>query len=100
MSEYKTFIYNLCSETDLDDREDVVDAMMVLGREAIKYHKLVLQYEDKLKELMSYKDFMDWSNERAKDMLKDTVESFPEGELKDALKGFVTHLEECEENDE
>ena len=99
MSDYRKFLYDLCNSADLDDREDVIDVMNVLAKEALKYHNALMQCDDKLQELMSYKEYNKWSIERAKEMFTESINSAPD-EVKGFLKDIYGHFMESEMQNE
>lgn len=99
MSEYREFLYDLCNSADLDDREDVIDVMNVLAKEALKYYNAMKRCDDKLQELMSYKDYNEWSIKGAKEMFAESIDSAPD-EVKDFLKGLYGYFAESEMRNE
>lgn len=82
---YREMVYHLCSEADLDDKKDVLALVKFLANEAVQNHEASKRCEDKLKELMSYKDFVEFSMAIAKEMFKQDVEAMPEGDFKDFI---------------
>ena len=90
---YRELIFKTCVNTDLNNKEDVTSAMQYLTKEAVQNFELCGKMESKLKEIMTAKDFEEWSSETAREMFKAEVESMPEGEFKDFCKehfGYVT----------
>lgn len=79
---YKEHIYEVCKNTDLDDKDDVIETMQYLAGELMQCQDLALNQENKLKELMTAKDFEEWSAEEAKKMFKRQIESMDDSEYK------------------
>lgn len=99
---YREMVYRLCSEADLDDKKDVLALVKFLASEAVQAHEVNRRFEDKLKELMTYKDFTEMSMEIAKEMFKQDVEAMPEGDFKDFITenmGDILGEDEKGEND-
>lgn len=80
---YREAIYEICTKTDLNDEEDVIDSMSMLADEATKYHDICMTYEDKLKEIMTAKDFAKFIGDVARDMFRKSVDNLPNGSFKD-----------------
>lgn len=99
---YREMVYRLCSEADLDDKKEVLALVKFLANEAVHANEVNKRFEDKLKELMSYKDFTEMSMEIAKEMFKQDVEAMPEGDFKnfviDNLEGILGEEEKGDEN--
>lgn len=101
MKEYRKHLYNVCSETNLGDREDVTRTIQYLAAEANKYHDLSMRFEDKLKELMSYKDFAELSKEIAKEMFLQDVTAMPDSDFKDfVIQNMGDILDDAGEGDD
>ena len=96
MLNYQEYIYNICSETNLDDRDDVIDTIMSLGKECIRYHKMIMWYDDKLKEVMTAKDYDKWATEMGKKLFKEDIEMMDDGDFKEFCK---EHYEEITDDD-
>lgn len=86
---YREFLHEACTDTDMDNKEDVTMLIQFLLREAVNNHDSGMEYEEKLKELMSAKEFEIFSKESAVRLLERDLNSMPDCEFKDfALKNF------------
>lgn len=79
---YKEHIFTVCENTDLDDKYDVVETMQYLAKELMDYQDLCLRQEEKLKELMTAKDFEEWGTAEAKRMFKNHINQMEDSEYK------------------
>ena len=80
---YREHIYKVLTQTDLDDRDDVVDTMKYLAKEVIQFNALSLAQEAKLKELMTAKDFEEWSVKESKNLFRITIEMSEDEDFKE-----------------
>ncbi len=96
MVNYQEYIYNFCSNTVLDDKEDVIDTINYLGRECIRYNKLTMWYDDKLKEVMTAKDYEKWTTETGKKLFKEDIEMMEDGDFKEFCKEHYDEVTEDE----
>ena len=85
MPTYREYIYRICSDVDLSNKDDVISAMQKLANEAVRNNDVNEKFEDKLKELMTYKDFTAFSMAIAKDLFRQDVDAMEDG----AFKTFV-----------
>ena len=74
MISFDEYLYEICTNTDLKNQEAVTETMSTLAKFARQYHDMVMTMEDKLKELMSAKDFEKWTSEQAKKMFWAEIE--------------------------
>lgn len=81
--EYKELLFRICEQTDMEDRDDIIASLQFLAKEALKYHDLTMSYDGKLKELMSAKDYEEWTKEEAKRIFFKDVTDMEDGEFKD-----------------
>ena len=79
---YKEHIYEVCNNTDLDDKDDVIETMQYLAKELIELHDMAKAYEGKLKETMTAKDYLEFVTARAKERIKSDIENMEDGEFK------------------
>lgn len=88
---YREMIYHICSETDFSDKAQATRLAQQLAAECADLHDLMMEYDAKLKELMTAKDYSEWSVEVARRQFGEEVKRMPDSEFKD----FVTeHLKE------
>ena len=80
---YEEYIYTLCKDTDMTDEEEATMLVQMIVSEALSYHKLVMIFEDKLKELMTAKDFDEWSKQAAVTLTKFDIEHMADSDFKD-----------------
>ena len=88
---YKQHIYHIINSTDLENKKDVTDTLEYLAAELMQYQDLALAQEDKLKDLMPEKEFMEWSKEEAKKMFRKKVENCKDEHFK---KIVLEHFDE------
>lgn len=79
---YKEHIYEVCKNTDLDNKDDVIETMQYLAKELMGFQDLCLVYDRKLQEVMTAKDYLEWSTEKAKEKFKRDIENMEDGEFK------------------
>ncbi len=79
---YKEHIYEVCKNTDLDNKDDVLETMQYLAKELMDFQDLCLEYDRKLQEVMTAKDYLEWSTEKAKEKFKRDIENMEDGEFK------------------
>jgi len=97
---FREYIFEICDKTDLKDEEAVVGAMQTLAKEAITNHDIAMDYEAKLKEVMSAKDYDEFMTKCGKQMYRNWVNSLPDSPFKTfALENEAKILME-EEDDE
>lgn len=82
MISYKEYLYHICKKTDLNDKESVTRAMQHLASEAAQSYEFGKVAENKLKELMSAKDFEAWSMEVGEAFFRMEVEAMPDSDFK------------------
>lgn len=80
---YKEHIYHVCNATDLDDKDDVIETMQYLAKELMEYREIALRQDGKMKEIMTAKDYDEWSTSEAKEMFRNMIEGIEDGEYKD-----------------
>lgn len=80
---YKEHIWKVCKNTDLKDEDDVTETIAYLAGEVINLQELAMDQEAKLKEIMTAKDFEEWSNEEAKKIFKRRLEGMEDSEYKE-----------------
>ena len=101
MKTYKEHLFDVCNETDLTKQEDVTATIAYLAREAVMYHDVSMKMDDKLKELMSVKDFEAWSRQLAKESFLQEVEMSPSDEFKAFVKeNFDAIIGEAEKKED
>ena len=79
---YREYIYDMCKSADLTDEEQVTVVIQRLAKDCIMYHDMVMDYEQKIKELMTASDYEKWITDRAKEMFKKEVYAMEDGEFK------------------
>lgn len=82
---YREYLYRLCTGTDFSDKDDAITLAQMLVEEAMMYHDLTMTYEEKVKELMTAKDYEEWSAKRAREMFRKQVEAMEESEFKQMI---------------
>lgn len=93
---YREHIYKVCTKVDLNDKEDVTEALQYLADEATKNNDFLTCYDNKLQELMSASDYRTWSTNVARDMFKAQIDRMDEGEFKDFCKKRFEEITEHE----
>ena len=79
---YKEHIYEVCKNTDLDNKDDVLETMQYHAKDLTDSQDLCLEYDRKLQEVMTAKDYLEWSTEKAKEKFKRDIENMEDGEFK------------------
>lgn len=79
---YKEHIYNVCKNTDLENKDDCLETIRYLAKELMSYQELALVQEAKMKEIMTAKDFEEWSTQEAKKMFKREIEMMEDSDYK------------------
>lgn len=82
---FRNYIYNLCKNTDLDNKEDVIKTMKFLALRVIQLNDVATTYENKLQEVLSYKEFNELTTTQAKVLFKSEIDSLDDGEFKDFI---------------
>lgn len=89
MRTYREYLYEMCNSTDLSNEEDATLLVQTLVGDCLRYHDVAVEQEKKLQEIMSFKDFTEWSSNVAKRMFKEEVNGMADGEFKDfVLENF------------
>lgn len=83
---YSEYIFGICDRTELDKKEEVVLAMQMLSQECIENHNLVMMLDEKLKEIMTAKDYDEFSEECGKALFQQWVEMCPNEDFKSFAK--------------
>ena len=85
----------MCTEADLSKEDEATFVVQRLAKDCVMYHEMVMDYETKIKELMTAKDYEKWVTDRAKDMFKKEVNGMEDGDFKDfCLENMSVILEE------
>ena len=79
---YREHLHKICTETDLDDKEEVTRLISYLLQEAVDNNTVQHKLEDKLMEVMSAKDFHEFTESVAKEMAKEWIRNLPDSDLK------------------
>lgn len=82
MASFKEDIYRMCTETNFKDPTEAQLLAEFLARQLMLLNKTSTQLEAKLKELMSAKDFDEFSTALAKELTNDFVDSLPDNDFK------------------
>lgn len=80
---YRELIHEECSKTDFTNEEDAVLLAQYLAIEAIRNHDITLIQEEKLKEIMTAKEFEEWATKIGEELFKKEIESMPQSAFKD-----------------
>lgn len=79
---YDEYLYNVCKDTNLKDEEDVTATMQFLAQELKNYHDFAMKQDEKLKEIMTAKDYAEWKTEVGKELFRRQVEDMEDGDFK------------------
>lgn len=79
---YKELIYELCSSTNFKNEEEAIRLAQYLANEAVMYLTALKRMEDKMKEVMTAKEYEEWAKEDAKIMFRQNVEAMQESDFK------------------
>ena len=82
---YREYIYKCCTDTDMSNEEEAVALTQLLAYECTLYHDLLYKYENKLKEIMTFKDFDKFASDIAKELFKAEIGGMDESEFKDFI---------------
>ena len=82
MISFREHLFNTLNEVNLDDKEETVLTMQWLAKELIQYHFISLEYEKKLMELMTAKDFEEFSEVIGKELFKQELDMMQNEEFK------------------
>lgn len=86
---YREYLHKLCTETDMNDKDDVTRLVQFLLQEAVEYNEISIRHEEKIKEIMSAKDFEEYTDKLADEMTKEWINNLPDCSLKDfAIKNL------------
>lgn len=96
---YREYIYNRCIETDISNEDDVLELLQLLAYESTLYHDLLMIYENKLKEIMSFKDFDKFAADTAKELFKADIGGLEESEFKDFILENFEDIVAGDDND-
>ena len=91
---YREHIYMVCKNTDLTDEKDVTETISYLAEELMQFNDLARSYEKKVKELMSAKDWEEWSIAEAKKLFRKKIERCEDEEFKSFV---LEHFDEITE---
>lgn len=88
---FREELYNRITSADLGNKEEVTILVQSLASDLIRYHDVSMEQEDKLQEIMTAKDYYEWSKEMARKMFIRDMESMPDSDFKDFV---FEHLDE------
>ena len=89
MISFREHLFNTLNSINLDDKEEIVLILQWLAKELLQYHFISIEYEDKLKELMTAKDFDIFSEQLGKELFKQSIDMLQDEEVKDfCIKNF------------
>jgi len=79
---YRERIYNMCKETDFKDPVQGESLAKFLARELMTMHTTAMNYEKKLKQLMTAEDFDNFSMDLAKVLFRQEFEGMDDSDFK------------------
>lgn len=79
---YRERIYNMCKETDFNDPVQGESLAKFLARELMNMHTTAMNYEKKLKQLMTAEDFDNFSLDLAKVLFRQEIEGMDDSDFK------------------
>lgn len=89
MKTYKEYIYDLCTEADMNNPEEATRLAQMLATECMDEHNVAMRQEAKLKEVLSAKDYEEWSRATARELFKEHIENMEQSDFKDfVLENF------------
>ena len=80
---YREYIYKICTEADLDDKDEIIELLQFLASEATRSNDVSNRFDKKLQELMTAKDYATFVKDEARKLWEEGIERMPEGEFKD-----------------
>lgn len=91
---FREELFDQLKDLDFDDRDAVIETMQIMARELLRNHDICMIYEEKLQELMSAKEFREWSTKVAKELFQKDIDEMPDGEFKQFC---IDHFDEITE---
>ena len=83
MISFREYLFNTLNDINLDDKEETTLTLQWLAKELIQYHFISIEYENKLKELMTAKDFDIFSEQIGKELFKQNIDMLEDEEFKE-----------------
>lgn len=75
MITYKEYVFNILDNTDYTDRGQAAETAMTLADAAITKHRIIGKYDEKVRELMTEKDYSEWVKKTAEEMYIEDIEA-------------------------
>lgn len=89
MDNFRKMIHRACTETDFSDKEEAIRLTKWLAHEVITYRTVAGMYEDKLSEVMSAKEYREFTKDSAIKLFRQDINGMEESDFKDfALEHF------------
>lgn len=89
---FREELYNRITDTDFGDEEDVILLVQSLAGDILRYHDICMDYEKKLTEVMSAKDYYEWVTESAQKIFIQEMERMPDSDFKDFCLGNLPEI--------
>lgn len=85
MSSYREYVYALCEGTDFNDPEDATRTVQLLAKELIRHSDACLEYEKKLEEIMTAKEWREFISATSRKLFKQEIDGMADSEFKDFI---------------
>ncbi len=83
MISFREYLFNTLSDVNLEDKDETTLTLQWLAKELLQYHFISIEYENKLKELMTAKDFDTFSEQLAEELFKQNIDMLEDEEFKE-----------------
>lgn len=80
---YNEYLYKICSQADLSNEDEATELVQYLAKECAKNNDIALKYDDKLKEVMSAKDYNAWTIKTGKELFLKEANGMEDSPFKD-----------------
>lgn len=82
MKTFREYLYNNVSDVDLSNKDDATMLVQWLCGVLIRYHDMTMAYEDKMQDLMTAKEYSEWSTKQAKELFRNEWENAEDSDFK------------------
>lgn len=99
MTTFREYVYNLCENTDFNNKQDAISTVRTLALKAVILNDVLKTYEDILKDLLTYNDFVDLTLHNAENIFHEEINALEDEDFKAAILQELAALEEDEEDE-
>ena len=75
---YNEALYKEITETDFDDKDEVIELVQYLAAEVLRYHKVAMANDKELQNRMTFAEYNRFTDKMAMEMVEDDMARLPD----------------------